>query len=160
TNTRFLHEGVRWMAPRLTNRPRSQNRFLPRFEILESREVPSAAFWEGFAGNAQHTALSSVPSQPLEAVRWQTPVDLAPQYDFFGELLIHYGEVMITSSNTVIIPVKVGAFDGFQIEAHRGTDGSLVWSRATDYILPPADWTPSFPAVLTPTGRLYFAGAG
>src|SRR5262249_11612356 len=66
----------------------------------------------------------------------------------------------ITSSNTVIIPVKVGAFDGFQIEAHRGTDGSLVWSRATDYILPPADWTPSFPAVLTPTGRLYFAGAG
>src|SRR5262249_1848645 len=87
------------------------------------------------------------------------PVDLAPQYSF-NELLIHYGEVMFTAANTAIVPVKTGATDGFRVDAHSGRDGSLLWTQATDYILPSHDWTPSFPAVLTPGGRVYFAGQG
>ena len=88
--------------------------FVPALEILETRELLSAGFWSGFAGNEHHTGLSTVASQPLQAIRWQTPVDLQPQ-DFFGELLIHYGEITITQGNTVIVPVKTGAFDGFTI---------------------------------------------
>jgi hypothetical protein len=38
------------------------------------------AEWDGYAGDAQHTALSTVASQPLQSTHWQTPVDLAPQY--------------------------------------------------------------------------------
>src|SRR5438477_11275787 len=109
------------MVGRQSVHRRSHKNFIPRFDTLEARDVPSAAFWQGFAGNAQHTGLSGAASQPLEAIHWQTPVDLSPQYDFFGELLIHYGEVMITRSNTVITPVKMGPFGGFQIEALKGT---------------------------------------
>jgi hypothetical protein len=133
--------------------------FVPALEILETRELLSAGFWSGFAGNEHHTGLSTVASQPLQAIRWQTPVDLQPQ-DFFGELLIHYGEITITQGNTVIVPVKTGAFDGFTITALDGRDGSLKWSAVTDYILPFSSWTPSFPAVLTPNGRVYFGGPG
>jgi hypothetical protein len=144
------------LRPPLTLRPRS---FIPRLEILETRELPSAGFWSGFAGNAQHTGLSTVPSQPLQTIRWQTPVDLQPQFQF-GELLIHYGEIMITQGNTVIVPVKTGAFNGFTVNALDGRTGSQKWSAVTDYILPDSSWTPSFPAVLTPNGRVYFAGPG
>jgi hypothetical protein len=144
------------LRPALLLRPRS---FVPRLEILETRDLPSAAFWSGFAGNAQHTGLSTVASQPLQTIRWQTPVDLQPQSSF-GELLIHYGEIMITQGNTVIVPVKTGAFNGFTLDALDGRTGSQKWSAVTDYILPDSAWTPSFPAVLTPNGRVYFAGPG
>src|SRR5262249_30910274 len=133
-------------------------RFRPMFEYLEARDLPSAGFWNGFARDAQHTALSTVASQPLDTIRWQTPVDLNPQFRG-SHLLIHYGSPMATAAGTIVIPVKTGATDGFRLEAHSGFDGSLIWSQTTDYILPAHDWTPSFPATLTPSGRLYFAGA-
>ena len=137
-----------------------RRQFRPTLETLERRELlTGSAFWDGLAGNSQHTGISPVASQPLDTIRWQTPVDLNPQFSF-GELLIHYGEIMITNANTVIVPVKVGATDGFRLDAHNGRDGSMVWSQSTDYILPTHDWTPSFPAVLTPSGRVYFAGPG
>src|SRR5262249_52887518 len=60
----------------------------------------------------------------------------------------------------VIVPVKTGATDGFRVEAHNGTDGTLKWVQNTDFLLADSDWTPSFDAVLTSTNRLYFAGAG
>jgi hypothetical protein len=66
----------------------------------------------------------------------------------------------VTAQNTVIVPMKTGATGGFQVEAHRGTDGLRKWSLATDYILPPHNWTPVFGPVLTSTPRLYFPGAG
>ena len=115
--------------------------------------------WSGFAGDAQHTAQSSIGSQPLQSIRWQTQVDLDPQYSG-GDLLIHYGSATITSSNTIIVPVKTGATGGFAINAFDGSSGAAKWTSSTDYILPPHDWTPSFSPALTPSGRLYYAGAG
>jgi hypothetical protein len=140
-----------------TARPRP---FRPRLERLEDRLAPSSdAFWGTFAGTAQHSAQAPVASQPLNQILWQTPVDLAPQYSG-GELLIHYGSPLVTPKNTVIVPVKTGASDGFRVEGHSGTSGALLWTESTDYTLPPHDWTPSYSPVLTATGRLYFAGAG
>ena len=37
--------------------------------------VHADPIWSGYAGNAQHTADSSVASMPLNAIRWSTPVD-------------------------------------------------------------------------------------
>ncbi|MDB6153730.1 MAG: hypothetical protein JWL90_2183 [Chthoniobacteraceae bacterium] len=117
--------------------------------------------WEGYGGDAQHSAVSSVASQPLSAILWQTPVDLAPQYSD-GNLYIHYGSALITAANTVLVPVKTGASGGFRIDAHNGSDGSLLWSQPTDYILPipAASWVPSYSPVLSAANRLYYPGAG
>jgi hypothetical protein len=115
--------------------------------------------WLSFGNGPQHTALSPAKSQNLTQIRWQTPVDLHPQYSG-GELLIHYGSPLVTSLNTVIVPVKTGAGGGFRVDAHAAADGSLKWSLPSDYILPPHDWTPVFGPTLTPAGRLYFPGAG
>src|SRR5262249_33100585 len=115
--------------------------------------------WPAFAFDAQHTAESPVAGQDLQAIRWQTPVDLRPQYSG-NDLLIHYGSPVITAANTVIVPVKTGATDGFEVEALDGVTGSVLWTQTTDYILPPHNWTPSYSPVLTAQNRLYFAAAG
>jgi len=86
-------------------------------------------------------------------------MDLQPQYSGTS-LLIHYGSPLVTSANTVIVPVKTGANGGFRVEARGGTDGALKWSMTTDYILPPASWIPAFGPALTSQPRLYFPGAG
>jgi hypothetical protein len=137
---------------------------------LEDRTVPSTtllapatstpAGWAGFGGNAQHTSLSSVTAQSLNSIHWQTPVDLDPQYDSGGELLIHYGTPIVTPGNTVIVPVKTGATSGFEIEAFNGASGAVKWTVSTDYQLPQSyDWTPEYAPVLA-GNRLYFAGNG
>ena len=115
--------------------------------------------WSGYARDAQHSAQSPVASQPLARIHWRTPVDLAPQY-VNGDLLAHYGSPVNTPSDTVLVPVKTGPTDGFRVEAHNGTSGSVMWQFASDYRLPPHNWTPSFSPSLTPANRLYFAGRG
>ncbi len=115
--------------------------------------------WRGYAGNAQHTAPAPAQGQKLKKLHWTTPVDLDPQITG-GELLIHYGSPMITASNTVLVPVKTGATNGFRVEAHSGANGKKLWQKKTDFLLAPHDWTPSFPAHLTAQNRLYYAGAG
>src|ERR1041384_3190940 len=110
--------------------------------------LAQAQVWQGFGNGPQHTALSPVKSLPLTKIRWQTPVDLQPQYSGV-QLLIHYGSPLVTASNTVIVPVKTGAAGGFRVEAHAAADGSVKWSLPSDYILPPHDWTPEFGPVLT-----------
>jgi hypothetical protein len=117
------------------------------------------AAWTTYAGNAQHTALSAVPTQPLQQIHWQAPVDLQPQYSG-NDLLIHYGSPLVTDGNTVVFPVKVGALETFRIEGRRALDGSLKWQLDTDYTLPPHNWTPSVGLTITPAGRCYFPGAG
>ncbi|MSV28102.1 MAG: hypothetical protein EXQ52_05075 [Bryobacterales bacterium] len=115
--------------------------------------------WSGLGHDPQHTALSSVPAQPLNRIRWQTPVDLQPQYSG-SSLLVHYGSPLVTAANTVIIAVKTGASDGFKVEARSGADGSLKYSLASDYTTPPHNWLPSFGPVVSARNRLYYAGAG
>jgi hypothetical protein len=142
-------------AARLRFRHRNVSK--PRLETLEDRCLLS---WNTLGGNAQHTGVSAVASQLYEEIRWQTPVDLMPQYSG-NDLLIHYGSPLITANNTVIVPVKTGMTDGFRVEAHRGSDGSLIWSQdATGYVLPSHGWTPEFGPVLTSAGRVYFPGPG
>ena len=96
----------------------------------------SGPAWWGFGRDAQHTALGAVATQDLNRIAWSTPVDLAPPYSPGGELLIHYGSPVITSNNTVIVPVKTGLSSGFRIEARAGGNGVLIWSADSDYVLP------------------------
>ena len=114
---------------------------------LVVRATSGPAAWTMFAGDPQHTAVSAVASQPLEAIRWSTPVDLAPPA---GSILIHYGSPLATPNNTIIVPVKTGSAGGFRVDARNGQDGALIWSQTTDYILPLHNWTPSYSPALTP----------
>jgi len=115
--------------------------------------------WRGFGGDAQHTALGAVATQPLSRVRWSAPMDLSPQH-VGSDLLIHYGSPVITARNVVLMPVKTGALGGFRVEARSGTSGALRWSAVSDYILPEHDWTPSYNLTLTENNRLHMPGAG
>jgi len=123
-------------------------------------QASGAPAWSAFGRDAQHTALSTTASQPLNRIHWQMPVDLQPQYSGNGSLLIHYGSPVITSANTVIVPVKTGATDGFRVEARDGSNGAVKWAMSTDYILPPHSWVPSYGPALAPQSRVYFPGAG
>jgi hypothetical protein len=115
--------------------------------------------WRGFGGNPQHTALSSVAAQPLSRIQWRAAVDLQPEYRS-GDLLSHYGSPVITSGNVVILPVKTGAAGNFKLEAREGLNGALLWSAATDYVMPAHSWTPSYNPVLTLSNRVYAPDSG
>ena len=116
--------------------------------------------WRGFAGDAQHTAISAIATQDLNRINWSTPLDLAPPGNGSGELLIHYGSPVVTSHNAVLLPLKTSAAGNFRIEARAGTNGGLIWSAASDYQLPPHNWVPSYNLALTAANRLYAPGAG
>jgi hypothetical protein len=139
-----------------------------RLEDLETKTLLSVAGWQGYAQNAQHTALSPVAADSLQSISWQTPVDLDPQYTGGGDLLIHYGSPVITAANTVLVPTKTGATGGFEVQAFSGANGALKYTLPTDFALSPShggssygyDWTPSYSPTLTPGNALYFAGDG
>jgi len=117
--------------------------------------------WWGFGRDAQHSALSAIATQDLNRIAWRTPLDLAPQYrGGSGALLTHYGSPVITSHNTVVLPVKTGAAGGFRIEARSGVNGGPIWSAVIDYVLPAHNWIPSYNLALTTGNRLYAPGAG
>ena len=120
----------------------------------------SIAFpWSSHAHDPQHSGISLVAAQPLSHIHWQTPVDWNPQYSG-DDLLIHYGSPLITRQNTVLVPVKTSATGDFCVEAHAATDGTTLWTEASDYVLPPDDWISEFGIALTPKNRVYFPGAG
>ena len=116
--------------------------------------------WFSYGHDAQHTALSAVASQDLGRISWSSTVDAAPQYTSTGSLLTHYGSPVVTTRNTVVIPVKTGATGGYRVEGRNGTTGAVVWSSATDYLTPPHNWVPPYNVLLTPLGRLYAPGSG
>ena len=113
----------------------------------------SAQAWRGLGQNSQHTCASQNLSLLPQAIRWQTPVDLNPQYSG-SALLIHYGSPIITRQNLVIVPVKTSAQGAFRVEARYGGDGSLFWSTDSDYAFPHHNWVPSWGPVLTPGDTL------
>lgn len=128
--------------------------YRPALEGLEDRTAPSAS-WFTFAGDPQHSGMSTVPAQPVDSIHWQTPVDLNPTGAF-----VHYGSPVFTQANTAIIPVKTGAAEGFEVAARNGASGALIWTLPTDYTLPPHGWLPPYGPSLTSAGRLYFPGRG
>jgi hypothetical protein len=129
---------------------------LPSGRIVPHDQGPS---WSSYAHDPQHTAISDVAARPLTGILWQTLVDLQPQYSS-GELFIHYGSPLVTAANTVIVPVKTGTNDGFEVEGFDGATGALKWRVTTNYSIPDASWTPPMSLVLTPANRLYIPGAG
>ena len=115
--------------------------------------------WPSYCGNAQHTGIAPVASQVAKRIRWSTPVDLNPQYSG-NSLLTHYGTALVTPKNTVVVTVKTGANDGFQMEGHRASDGALLWTQVTDYSLPAHNWVPSCGATLLKGDKVAYPGAG
>jgi hypothetical protein len=119
--------------------------------------------WLSFAHDAQHSdqglsaALGGVAAQNINEIVWETPVDLAPPN---GGTAIHYGSPLISANNTVLMPLKTTATGSFEVQALSGYNGSVMWSAASDYILPAYDWIPSFGMTLTAANRLYMPGAG
>jgi hypothetical protein len=120
----------------------------------------SGPAWLGFGGDAQHAALAQVATQQLARIVWQAPVDLAPPYTSQGYLMVHYGSPAITSKNTVLVPVKGAAQEGYRIEARNGQTGALAWRLDSDYVMPAHRWIPSYNVTLTKSNRVYAAGAG
>ncbi len=93
--------------------------------------------WFGYGHDAQHTAVSAIASQDLGRIAWTSPVDLAPQYTPGGALLTHYGSPVVTTHNTVVIPVKTTATGAYRVEGRNGANGVTIWSATTDYVTPP-----------------------
>jgi hypothetical protein len=127
--------------------------------VAPSPPVDGPAWWT-FGRDAQHSALGAIATQDLNRIAWSTPLDLDPQYSSGGTLLVHYGSPVVTSHNTVVLPVKTGANGGFRIEARSGGNGGLIWSAASDYILPAHNWVPGYNLALDAANRLYAPGAG
>ncbi|TFW20277.1 hypothetical protein E4L96_10550 [Massilia arenosa] len=115
--------------------------------------------WTSYGSDAQHSSLGQIATQPLKRVVWQTQVDQAPTYTAQGYLLVHYGSPVITTKNTVIIPIKRSATK-FGFDARDGSNGDLKYSVESDYVMPPHNWTPPYNVTLTAANRVYAAGAG
>ncbi len=94
--------------------------------------------WLTHSHDEQHTALSTVQSQPLSAIHWHVPVDLHPPQ---GEIFIHYGSPLVTAANTVIVPVKTGT-NSFRVDARSGATGKRLWLLNTGWQATAADFTP------------------
>ena len=120
----------------------------------------SGPAWYGYGRDAQHTGVSAIASQIFGDISWSAAVDLAPQYTPSGALLTHYGSPVVSTNNTVVIPVKTGPGGGYRIEGRDGVTGVLLWSMTTDYLTPPHNWLPPYNVLLTQQGRLYAPGAG
>jgi hypothetical protein len=104
--------------------------------------MPNAAAqtgtWLTHSHDEQHTALSTVQSQPLNKIHWHVPVDLFPPG---GTIFIHYGSPLVTQANTVIVPVKTDT-NSFRVEARNGATGKRLWTQNTGYQAPGASFVP------------------
>lgn len=121
----------------------------------------AAQSWTSYGNGAQHNALSTRASLLPLNIRWQVPIDLAPQYASGGDLYTHYGSPVITSKNNVLVPIKTLAGGGFMVNAYQGSTGKQLWTLATDYVLPSYNWIPPLGITLTPgDAAVAIAGAG
>ncbi len=106
--------------------------------LCASNASAQTGAWLTHSHDEQHTALSTVESQPLSSIHWHLPVDLFPPQ---GEIFIHYGSPLVTAANTVIFPVKTGN-NSFRLEAVSGATGKKIWQLNTGWQAPGADFTP------------------
>ena len=110
-----------------------------------------------FAGNEQHTGDYTPSALEMNQIKWSVSID----QNNTGAAA-HYGMPVISNANTVLVPVKI-AGNGFQVEGHAASNGSLLYTLSTDYVLPNFGWIPVYQPCLAkgPLGqRLYYAGAG
>jgi hypothetical protein len=115
--------------------------------------------WATFGHGPQHDGISTNAAQSLVHIVWQTPVDLQPQYS--GSILYaHYGSPLSTARNTIVVPVKVGAYDTFKVEGRRGSDGHLLWTVNSDYSVPSHNWFPAYQPTLLPGNQVMMPAAG
>ena len=123
--------------------------------------VAGAQTWASYGHDAQHSGQSTHPSLVPLNIRWQVPVDLAPQYASGGDLYTHYGSPAITAKNNVIVPIKTGPGGAFTVKAFQGSNGNQLWTLTTDYVLPSYNWIPPLGITLTPgDGAVAVAAAG
>ncbi len=130
--------------------------------VLLARTAAGQSYlWQGYGQDPQHSSLSQIPSQSLAAVRWQETVDQQPQYAGNGDLYIHYGSPMIGAGNTIVAPVKTTAYGGFEIQGLNGSNGNVLWTQTSDYVVPPNPhvWTPPYSPTLTSSNLIYYPGA-
>ena len=106
--------------------------------MLTPNAASQTGTWLTHSHDEQHTALSTVQSQPLNKIHWHVPVDLFPPG---GTIFIHYGSPLVTQANTVIVPVKTGT-NSFRVEAHNGATGKRLWTQNTGYQAPGASFVP------------------
>lgn len=74
----------------------------------------------------------------------------------------HYGQMLVTSANTVILMVRT-ASNGYDLVAYDGGTGAVKYRIATDYTQPPTSWlVPVQPVLVNALSglRLYYPGAG
>lgn len=109
-----------------------------------SSSVAQSGAWPTHSHDEQHTAVSSVASQPFSHIHWRTRVDLTVNV---GEILVHYGSPLVTAANTVIVPVRTG-IDSFRVDAHDGATGNLLWTQRTGYRPPFASFLPGLGSTL------------
>ena len=115
--------------------------------------------WSSYGHDPQHTGQSAAASQPYDRIKWSTPVDNVLA-NTSGTLFIHYGSPLVTAANSVIVPLRTNASNVFQLDVRNGDNGTLKYSLASDYLMPPHDWIPAYSPVVSARGRLYYAGAG
>jgi hypothetical protein len=124
--------------------------FLCLFALADSTAAQSVS---SFAGDAQHTAVYQPAARELNRIRWFTSIDLNNTGAF-----AHYGAPLITSSNTVVVPVKTAA--GFQINVLDGAAAPQNFRlRGLSF---PHKRIPVYQPALAAFsgGRLYYPAAG
>ena len=69
--------------------------------------------WSSYGHDPQHTGISATAAQPLNRIKWHTPVDQVLQ-GTSGTLFIHYGSPMVTALqnlNDELIKIQIRTYD-------------------------------------------------
>src|SRR5262249_33874843 len=147
-------------APLNARLARRAERILLILALLAAATSRLCAQSPAFAGNAQHTAVYPVRAQHMNRGLWSNSVDAT-----HTATSSHYGEPLITPSNTVIVPTVVASIFNYSIKAYEGGTGRLKYTLTNDYrvLRNSSGWRPVYQPVLaaSPSGlRLYYPGAG
>ena len=103
-----------------------------------------------FAGNAQHTANYPTAAQRLSTKHWSAWNDLITTGGS-----AHYGQPLVTPSNTVLVPIRVST-SSFEISAYDGPTGRLKYTLTNDFVqISYSGWTATYqPVLASPGGTL------